>query len=493
MPKISVHNSQETLTNQAPSVNRNISQEGITGQNIAQVGGAVQDISFKAYDAFKKADELRQKTEASVEYTNEYAKLSEDILNDNESDFDTLYKKSISGLEKIRSQSASKIKDKNARLEFDSQVQMQNVKAVSEFRTQLRKKQIQKGVVALDQSLTQSENSFASSGNPNHINYAVSQLESFKKAGYITPEEHLKKVKELNKSALFSEFQRNPDRVFEQLDSASGFAQALDPEERAKTKHSLLKLQEKTRKESQQAMKLVEDETERDVALRLTKGEVNQTDLDELLKGTTDDQGNPRRISRTYYEAASKSLLEPFNDPDISSDEKLNKYAELVTEYQKLNRKEVEGQSGFKKDFKIATGNSVEQIQSFRSKVAEATRYLTREEAKDFYEATQSNLSDSLNPKASAFQQFIDYSKNWGVGNLPLVYTARSFFKEIKGKNLTEDQTMEVAKKVIEKDQKLRNPNRSKYDLGQVITHRNRSYKVVGFDKDGEPLLDEAK
>jgi len=52
----------------------------------------------------------------------------------------------------------------------------------------------------------------------------------------------------------------------------------------------------------------------------------------------------------------------------------------------------------------------------------------------------------------------------------------------------------EVAKeKVIEEVQKATNPNRSNYEIGQIVDTPMGAGKVVGFDSDGEPLVQRVK
>lgn len=494
MPKISQFESGETLSNQPTSRGRNIGQAGITGENISRLGGAIEQQAFEYSQRFKAADILRQKTEASLAYQEGYSKLSEEILNDNESDFETLEKKAREGLDRLRSQAGGLVRDRSAKVEFDSQIQLQNAKATAQIRTELQKKMIERGVTALDRSLTNFENNFNASGDPAQMQSAIMLLNEYKDKGFISSGEHLKKVKELNKSALFSQFSKNPQEAISQLDSASGFAEALDPQERAKMKGELLKLKEKNDKENENFMKQVEDDTEREVSVRLTRGEITQNELDSLVTGGVDANGEPRRISRTFYQAASKAIFEPFDDPAINSQEKLNRYADLISDYTALKRSSDIQNTQFEKQFGGAKGNDLEQIQDFRKKVAESTRYLTRAEAQDFYEATQGNLNEALNPKVSAIDTILQYGQFFGIDRDPLVATVKRFFKNTSGKSLTPEQTMQEAKKAVDEDKSLRNPNKTRYEVGQVVRNaRGQAAKITGFDDDGEPLIEVIK
>lgn len=55
--------------------------------------------------------------------------------------------------------------------------------------------------------------------------------------------------------------------------------------------------------------------------------------------------------------------------------------------------------------------------------------------------------------------------------------------------NITQEQMEETTKGIIREQQGKINPNRNKYDMDQVITTPSGSYKVVGYDDDGEPLV----
>ena len=88
------------------------------------------------------------------------------------------------------------------------------------------------------------------------------------------------------------------------------------------------------------------------------------------------------------------------------------------------------------------------------------------------------------------------------------VGAVKSFAKSVFGKDKQAEAEMQrdmideiqggadpdvAAQRVIEKKQKAMNPNREKYEINDIVTNPStgKSYKIVGYDTDGEPLVDE--
>jgi len=299
MPKITQYNSQETLTTQPASTQRNIAQAGIAGENIAKFGDAAQQQAFEYADKFKKADQLRQTTAAEVKYHDEYRKLQEEIANDNESDFETLDRKAREGLDRIRGQASASIKDKEAKLAFDSQYSVYNAKAYGELRTQLRKKQIEKGTADLNNRITQLENAYSSTGNKAYLDELTKTLNEHQRTGYITPKEAQKKIKEINKGFIFSSFERDPENTLKMIDSASGPAAELNPEERSTLKGKLLKLKRSKDKE----LAIQKSKVSVDLVTEVLNGQKGESEINDLVK-----QGI---VDSKFASALSEAIFNP--------------------------------------------------------------------------------------------------------------------------------------------------------------------------------------
>lgn len=69
----------------------------------------------------------------------------------------------------------------------------------------------------------------------------------------------------------------------------------------------------------------------------------------------------------------------------------------------------------------------------------------------------------------------------------------RALFEKTEGKELKEEEVEEITKEIIEGAQKEVNPSRAQYKLNDMIPTPLGIAKVIGFDVDGEPILDNEK
>jgi hypothetical protein len=60
----------------------------------------------------------------------------------------------------------------------------------------------------------------------------------------------------------------------------------------------------------------------------------------------------------------------------------------------------------------------------------------------------------------------------------------------VQGENAQDTRVLEITNEEIERQTMLDNPNRSSYKIGQTINTPSGFWKVVDFDKDGEPIVE---
>lgn len=351
MPKIPQYTSQERLTAETPSVRKNLQQEGIAGQQFAQVGETVQDVSLKFNEAMRKADAVKQTTEAELDVMRKYQGFSNKIASaKTDKELDSY----VNEIPNLVSESSAMIKDQNARRLFENQYK---VSVTKEALSAIRKKKISNGISTLNTALTEAENLYAETGDASHIARGITTLNNYNDAGYLTEKEFEKTVKEFNKSALYSDFKRNPESALSQLDSASGYAEKLDPQERADIKVKLLT--QKKREEEAKKVFMSEQfyKNDKEVAIKVSRGELNEQDIDKMeLLGKAGLEGG---ISSGVAASARKLLnsIQAMNPQD-----KADVFNSILSEYRAL---------GDENNPKQITA-SYEKISKFRQHLIEA-------------------------------------------------------------------------------------------------------------------------
>lgn len=74
-------------------------------------------------------------------------------------------------------------------------------------------------------------------------------------------------------------------------------------------------------------------------------------------------------------------------------------------------------------------------------------------------------------------------------------YIFERFMKRVKAEGAQGERIMLIANEEVENQKKMDNPNRTKYNVGDIVPNplTGKSYKITGYDSDGEPLVDEIK
>lgn len=209
-------------------------------------------------------------------------------------------------------------------------------------------------------------------------------------------------------------------------------------------------------------------------------------------------------IDVPFYEKLRSRIVKVNDDPEIPTVEKNSKLFEILKKYDDLNGTSVD--MAAQKVKGRSKGNRLNELQEFRSLVAENASYLTRKQEESFYKLTQKDFDDAVSGKIGLFRGLINYlsdsiSKNAGaVGPItgPIVSQVMDAFDP----KVPIEKAAETAARLKTEATIAINPNRAKYQVGQVLAAGSEidfngkkislpsAMTVIGFDDDGTPLID---
>lgn len=297
MPKINIPQSSRQLNTQASSVERSTQIAGASGQQIAQVGGVAEDISFKFAQKMQEADRLRQVTDAELYANQKINSLKLQALQDPDTDnLESKYSKEFSS---IQQQAASMIKDKTAQIQFNGRYGLATQNAVYDLKKTVYKRKIDAGVNSMNNYVTESLNMYQRTGDSSNVEMAKAKIGESFKAGFISEKEKAKALKNISKSAIFSRFSFDPDNTIKNLDAAVGESSELTPDERSDLKIKLTKL----KKEKDRDFKVTQSKVSIDLVSGILSGDVAEADLDKMVQSGV--------INSKFASAASEAIYNP--------------------------------------------------------------------------------------------------------------------------------------------------------------------------------------
>jgi len=295
----------------------------------------------------------------------------------------------------------------------------------------------------------------------------------------------------LYKGQVFHDVVNLPTQVVidELKAGADGKYANLKPKERTDLLKFAQNIRDKHEAQQKRVVDNLEDQTEEQTELKRSKGEITVLDLQELLEGRINPEtGQFEKIGRSYFQSALKALQSVPNDPKIPAEDKARVFQELMNEFTMFERT---GEPGFTK-FGVAENEDLEIIRTFRDKIVSNSKYLTQGQITFFTEATQKNFTDALKGKQGGLRGIADYVRSLIVDHpqFKIMELASRYMERTKAEDLTPEQANEVAKQVIDEDIKATNPNRTTYEIGNIYSANAISFKVIGFDVDGEPMVE---
>lgn len=234
--------------------------------------------------------------------------------------------------------------------------------------------------------------------------------------------------------------------------------------------NQVLALQKAAKKEADRQLEV-------DLYMRSISHEVSISEIDEHL--------NKGRITPSFHGQLRRRILNLNNDPEIPVEQKSAKVAELLEDFKALGGRVYKNRPDLKKPLEEA---EKEAIASFRAKVQESAPYLTAEQESKFLRYTESAWTESQKAKVGLWAG-VSQTLDWLASSSTAKAAALISIFEAK----TPEEAAVAAEKIKTEAVIANNPNRSSYTEGQKITVDGKPWVVVGFDVDGEPLIEELK
>jgi len=224
------------------------------------------------------------------------------------------------------------------------------------------------------------------------------------------------------------------------------------------------------------------DEGSRELYMRAVNGQLPLAEVDNLFA--------LGRIDRSFFKELRSRVLSPNDDPAIAPDQKTEKFLALLDEFKNLRGSELDKNG---KLIKPATKNDLKTLTAFRSKVAQSSGFLTEEQERAFYNYTQRNFNEARSPKVGIFDGLLAALKSMPLSPEKLNAAVTGAVLRIFDSGTSVSQASAASAEIAQSAAIATNPNRSLYQIGQILNMSNGSVKVVGFDTDGEPLVERLK
>lgn len=224
------------------------------------------------------------------------------------------------------------------------------------------------------------------------------------------------------------------------------------------------------------------DEAQRKLFMRAQDGRLPLEEIDSLF--------NLGQIDTKFYKELKNRILAVNDRPEIPEDQKAGKFLELLNDFDKLSGGKLD-KTG--KLLKPASSNDLKTLQKFRTKVSANAGYLTSAQERAFFDFTQKNFDEAHHPKIGIFAGLKAILGSMAMSAADRADALTSAMYRIFDPKTTIDQAHTEAQNIGTAAAIATNPNRSLYTVGQIINTSGGSVKVVGHDKDGEPLVERIK
>ena len=236
---------------------------------------------------------------------------------------------------------------------------------------------------------------------------------------------------------------------------------------------------DKAKRQAEQQQKLAKDQLSHDLYVRMVDGDLQMGEVKELLRAGAIDQSD-----YTALESRAKKLND---DPLIPIEQKVAKFFELTEMFDKLNGAKLKT-TGTRMPDKPAKGNRLKQLQEFRAAVAGAADHLTDEQERALLLYTQRDYNAATAAKAGIVHNGMLALA--ALGSPLMMATASVNLLGLMAEGVSVEDAAKKAQTLITETAVAANPNRSKYQLGQVLTNANGlQAEVIGFDRSGDPIL----
>ena len=454
MPTLPVYTSNQNINTAPAGVERNIAAQPF--KDIQNVVGTLQDVTQKLSDAHDVMQETKAKTGVETALAQQ-EKLAE---NDPNPDNAEAHLKAVQDIVK----NSPKIDNQEVAGKVGLELQQSAFLSGIKIQDLFKKKQMFANDVALDQLATTAAQNKAnavspSQGQQDEDNFKAT-IQKNVNTGLISPQRGLDLVKQFNVGVVKTKIAQNPS---ENPDDYKGLTDGLDIKESSEVQ----KMIAAHIKENVQANVIHTFNNRVSVLKGIATKQINWQSQDQINKLSKGDAKLGTAL-QTIFDAKSQGQdYEP-----TSADNQ--KYSESVSNlFKSKTKEEISGYLVSALSDKGMTEDKMAILVNAAEKRAENLPI---------------NEQREIDSKQIQIDGGMDATQRWNKehgGNDPQVLD-----DYIKGVN-SGKQPQESYKQAIETKQIKMNPERTKYEVGQVLFNKKNgmSAEVIGFDDNGAPLV----
>lgn len=454
MGKIPLYQGGQRLTTEAPSVRRDPRAEGQLGRDISGAGSAI----IQATDTIQKAYNFQQIGTAKTKTIEGTNTIVQQAIEDGENTGDMTATEN--SLQELRDQVSSGITNPGARarfqLDFDLQAAQTRTKVKSIFWTRMK----EKGIANMNEVNIALTTEYAETGDKNLLEAMDLNIDSYASQGFIGADDAQKLKTSAIEKARKSKFIWDINNNFKDVESNltnNTYGFALDELKNANSIYNT----EKRR---------IWNQNEEELDQLYFDNNLNDTIVDKYVanKLVSPEIGNKWKKALKTLEAANP-------DPFV-----FNSMLERAATIRRFG--------GWIKTAKEKEDRFRESTQLRIDIMNEVGRSLSKKQATEILEKMGNGL-DNFEPYRKGILELKGFTeRNYTPQEKDLIKQElyRNFMDLVKGGM----DPVEAVKKAEEEYINARNPEVQKYEINQVYDTPLGAIKIIGFDEDGEPMVE---
>jgi len=443
---------------------------GAQGHSIQVIGETLQ----KAAQQFQKARTLAETTEAQTEAARKLNELQFEATTDPDIWNAEKYRERMS---KIREDAGKGITIPQARDNFRRSFENDAVVADFNIRKTLRARQMDWLKATMFDQLDILGEMYVEAGSPEEKRYVEFKRDELLKENIrlgvideVAARDHKAKLEKLWQESAIRDAIANDATLAKDMLLAGDFKD-ITADEAAKWIEEADKKIEKNKKVAEELALRNQTKNEGELLTQVVDGHLTPKDVIELQA-----RGD---ISLEMAKTAQMIMFSADNVSTRESDE--GTWNSMIDQYLMLKDSDLEAM----RKFRVNIG------------VAFATGKLTHDDAALLTSRTIDPLVDMEVKKKQkgVFAMAVSMFKNWAetVAHNPtnaIFLMTKELINRIRDKKVTEENVEEESQAIIEDAKKVVNPSRAQYKVNDMVNTPLGPAKVIGFDIDGEPILD---
>lgn len=487
MPKIPRAASTQELTTKAPSTKVDIASYAGTGDAIARVGAAVQEVNQK----FTDLRNLEEYTRASTTAKKDLSDLENQASQDD--DIYTISERYAENIQKVKDNAVDMISDQETKMRFKAEMDLYAQTKQFNINAIARDKQVSQAKGTLLNDMEQAKTDYFNASSPLEraqlMDSTIERINEYTRLGVIDPEMQAKTVKafkdEVRIGQVHYDMSIDPDLAKANVDAG---VYDLNPKEKEEALNDIAAfIKKKQTREEVDLFKSYNVNEQNTAKLLLEPGSnMKETDIDRLeLLGKI---GAPGGISPGFAEVARRTLKSSQTENPTFD---IMAYSDLLDQFKSL---------GIKDD--DSTKASLEDLIKFRSQVMRtySDGKIAKSDATAFLEKVANSYADKIDSPNSNMGLLgvalgpIYWIYAWAQGNNKEAKEARARVARESFQRINAGEDPRKAVDASIDNEKVRtNENYQRYKdfaVGSIIDTPNGQYKLLGFDTDGEPLVE---